>query len=385
MEKAFDARVLMREAEAQTGLSDWGDEAFREPFEILVKALNEEAQLHERGRIATRRRLGDLLRGRLQLFEDRKRFPQIKDERIVEPLIVLGMSRTGSTFFHNLIAQDPAHHAPRAWEIIFPSPPPERANYLTDPRIAMTHETLAAQGLLHPDVVRVHPLGAERPEECNQIWEMAFITPNFMAYWNVPSYMEYLLKANPDDFYGFEIKVLQALQFRNPGRWVLKGQPHMVWLDGMLKAFPDARFVMTHRDPARVIASLCALLIEFRRPFSDNIPRGNFGMAELQAQSIANVTRLREQPEFEKRFFDARFLDVMADPMAVVRKLYDFFGMSLTRQAEDSMNAWLIRDREEHTKGGKRNYALEDYDLTVEEIDRAWSGYMERYDVRPER
>ena len=234
----LDARAMRRDAQRETGLTDWGEDAFLEPFEILVESINREAELHERGASAACRRLGDLLRGRLKLVDDRRRYPDIAREKIVAPLIVLGMSRTGSTFLHNLLSQDPHHRAPRAWEIMFPSPPPERASYHSDPRIAMAQETLQAQGLLNPALLRLHPLGAERPEECNQIWEMSFVSVNFLAYWNVPSYIEYLQSADPGQAYGFELKVLQQLQYRYPGRWVLKGQPHMVWLEAMLAAFP---------------------------------------------------------------------------------------------------------------------------------------------------
>src|SRR5579862_1130692 len=165
------ASMLMRKAEGTTGCSDWGSDLFCRPLEVLIEDLNSEAQLHELGARRAERRLFDTLCGRLRLVADRKRFPAIAEERIERPIIVIGLPRSGTTFFHNLLSADPANRAPATWEIIFPSPPPTESGYEADPRIADAEAAMSYVGLMAEELQSIHPFDPRRPEECNFIWE----------------------------------------------------------------------------------------------------------------------------------------------------------------------------------------------------------------------
>ena len=167
---ALNCEQMIAEAERATGLADWGGDDFREPLRILTTALNDEAELHAEGERIASRHLHDVLCGRLRMAEDRKRFPGIANEKIVAPVFVIGLPRAGTTFLHNLLTQDPNSRAPATWEIMYPSPPPERATWRDDARIAQCQAKLQDIGFLDEGLKAIHPFGAKRPEECNFIW-----------------------------------------------------------------------------------------------------------------------------------------------------------------------------------------------------------------------
>ena len=382
----LEAESLMREAERATGLDDWGDPLFREPLQILTRAIRDEADLHELGERRAHRRLLDGLSARLQLVAARRRDPGIADEPIKRPVFVIGLPRAGTTFLHSLLAKDPAHRSPATWEMRVPSPPPDERTYDTDPRIAETEEVLRFEGFMEPRLQAIHPFAARRAEECNFIWEASMLTVNYGAFWNIPSYGRYLYSTDFRPVYREHRQFLQHLQrgFRRE-RWVLKSPAHSAWLPELLAIYPDACIVQCHRDPAKVLPSLSSNLVALRKLFSDRVETGDFGMAKLQADSMATISKVRARPEAAGRFFDAHYLDVQVDPLAFVKRIYAFFDIEFTPQAESAMTAWLSADRQDHSKGGQHSYSLEQYGIDLAGIDAAMGGYIREYGIKLER
>lgn len=379
----FDVAELTAEAQRRTGLADWGGDDFRAPLAALAAGLNDDAQLHEQGAAIARRHLLDVLCGRLRLADDRKRFPAIADEVITAPIFVIGLPRSGTTFLHNLMAQDPRHRAPLTWEIMFPSPPPRGDD---EARIAACQRKLGEIGLLDPALQAIHPFGARRAEECNFIWEYTLRSVNYMAWWNVPAYTRLLYADDMTPVYQAHRRFLQHLQHGRPGgRWVLKTPAHMAWLDVLLAVYPDACLVQCHRDPAKIIPSLANNLLQYRRLYSTLRPTGSFGMVELQARSLARVDALRGRAEWAGRFADAHYLDVQADPMAVVERIYAHFGIGLPAASEAAMRNWLARDRGAHAQGPRHAYAADAFGVDGGEIDRQFGDYLRRHGVVLER
>ena len=320
------------------------------------------------------------------MVADRQRFPGIADEVITAPIFVIGLPRSGTTFFHNLLAQDPRHRSPLTWEIMFPSPPPQTATYRDDPRIAQCQDKLREIGFLDEGLQAIHPFGARRPEECNFIWEYSLRTVNYMAWWHVPDYTKLLYSGDMTPVYQAHKRFLQHLQHRHRGeRWVLKTPAHMAWLDVLLAVYPDACLVQCHRDPAKIIPSLANNLLQYRKLYSTLRPAGSFGMVELQAASLARVDALRDQPAYAGRFVDAHYADVQADPMAVVRKVYAHFGIGLPETSESTMRAWLARDRGAHAEGPRHHYSADAFGVDLAEIDRHFGPYLTRHRVALER
>ncbi len=380
------AAALLRSAEAATGLTDWGGDLFRHPFAVLIDDLNGEAQLHAEGSRRAERRLFDTLCTRLRLVEDRKRFPGIAEERIERPIIVIGLPRSGTTFFHNLLSADPANRSPATWEIMFPSPPPDEAGFETDPRIGQAEAAMEFAGFMNAELQSIHPFDARRPEECNFIWETSLLSVNYMAWWHVPNYRKLLYSIDFRQVYQEHRQVLQHLQHRRRrDRWVLKTPAHMAWLRDLFAVYPDACLIQCHRDPAKIIPSLSNNLAVWRKTFSDLVPPGDFGMLELQAGGLANVARFRDQPQYSGRFFDAHYLDVQADPIAVLRHAYAFFGVPFDDVRERAIRLWMRQDQEGHAKGPRHSYRLDDYGLDYAAIDRVMGDYMRAFGVQLER
>jgi hypothetical protein len=380
------AAALMRQAEETTGLSDWGGDLFRRPLEVLIQDLNSEAELNALGARRAERRLSDTLGMRLRLIDDRKRFPGIAEERIDRPIFVIGLPRSGTTFFHNLLSADPANRSPATWEILYPSPPPAEVEYDTDPRIAKAEAAMEFVGFMGDELQSIHPFDARRPEECNFLWELSLHSVNYMAWWNVPNYRKLLYSIDFREVYEEHRRVLQHLQHRRRrDRWVLKTPAHMAWLSDLFAVYPDACLVQCHRDPAKIIPSLSNNLAVWRKTFSDVAPQGDFGMLELQAAGLANVARFRDQAQYRDRFFDAHYLDVQADPVAVLSRAYDAFGISFDAAREASVRAWMRQDREGHAKGARHAYRLDDYGLDYAAIDRVMGDYIRAFGVQLER
>jgi hypothetical protein len=380
------ASAFLGSAQEATGLSDWGGDLFRQPFEVLIDDLNSESQLNALGAMRAQRRLHDTLCMRLRLVEDRKRFPGIAEERIEKPIIVIGLPRSGTTFFHNLLSADPANRSPATWEIMLPSPPPREANFETDPRIEEAEAAMQFVGFMGEELQSIHPFDARRPEECNFIWETSLLTVNYMAWWHVPNYRKLLYSVDFRQVYQEHKQMLQHLQHRcRRDRWVLKTPAHMAWLKDLFAIYPDACLVQCHRDPAKIIPSLSNNLVAWRKTFSDQVPSGDFGMLELQAGGLANVARFRDQPEYRDRFFDAHYLDVQADPIGVLKRAYDFFDVPFNNVREAAIRGWMRLDRESHAMGPKHAYKLDDYGLDYAAIDRVMGDYMRAFGVQLER
>jgi len=382
----LNADGLMRDAEARTGLSDWGRDLFLHPLRTLVHSLNSEANLNELGFRRALRRLSDTLASRLRLVADRKRHPGIAAEKIVAPIFVSGLPRSGTTFLHNLLSQDPVNRSPATWEIMYPSPPPRDENFTGDPRIAAATEAMEFEGFMAPDLQAIHPFDARRPEECNFIWEHSFLTPNYMAWWNVPTYTKLLYSIDFRPVYEEEREFLQHLQLRfHRDRWVLKTPAHMAWLNDLFAVFPDACVIQCHRDPAKIVPSLAKNLAVWRKTFSDEVPRGGFGMLELQAAGLKRVAEFRAGPGFRERFADAHYLDVQKDPIGEVQRLYRQFGIDLSAPRAEALRVWLKGNRDGHSQGRRHTYSLDQFDLDLAKIDTVMGDYIRSCGVQLER
>jgi len=382
----LNADVLMRAAERTSGLADWGRNFFLRPFQTLVESLNSEANLNELGVRRVERRLSDTLFSRLRIIDDRKRYPQIAAERIIAPIFVSGLPRSGTTFLHNLLSQDPVNRSPATWEILYPSPPPREQDHTSDPRIEHAAAAMELEGFMAAGLQAIHPFDACRPEECNFIWEHSFLTPNYMAWWHVPTYTKLLYSTDFRPVYEEEREFLQHLQLRfRRDRWVLKSPAHMTWLGDLLAVFPDACVIQCHRDPAKIVPSLAKNLAVWRKTFSDTVPGGDFGILELQAAGLKRVAEFRALPEFRDRFADAHYLEVQKDPVGEVQRLYRRFGLDLSAQRSQALRIWLEGNRAGHSQGPRHAYSLDEFDLDFARIDAVMGEYIRTCGVQLER
>jgi hypothetical protein len=383
----LDEKTLLEKACKKTGLDDFGDDSFREGLKVLLRAYEAEAELSFVGRVCVHEDTVRLLSNRLRLLADRRRYPAIADEVIRRPLFITGLPRSGTTFLHALLAQDPAHRAPLVWEVMHPSPPPEKASYANDPRIAATARELKWLDLLMPDFETVHLIDARLPQECIAITNHDFRSYTFESMYAVPSYRAWHDRQDKRPEYEFHRRFLQHLQWRAPGqRWVLKAPSHLLALPALLQVYPDAAIILTHRDPLKVLPSCASFTEVLRTAFSDGVDKASLAR-EVQTrweEGAGLAVKYRQTPgDLQRQLFDVRYAELSQDPMAMVGRIYEHFDLELTEAAATAMQRFL-RATPKH-KGGVHRYSLEEFGLNPAEEKRRFQFYLDFFGIEPER
>jgi len=276
----LDVRSLLDTACTNTGLQDFGDndpsDHWRAHFQALIAAIEKEADLNLLGRLLTRSDLLVYLQNRLQVTDWYKRHPEIADETITQPVFIIGLPRSGTTILHEVLAQDDQFRFVKKWEALFPCPPPEERTYDAEPRIARGHELITIQDRISPEWKSMHAVGGELPVECIEFTTSCFLSEMFTASFQIPSYQDYLQSADITEMYRWHEKMLKLLQwrFKRP-HWLFKGCNHEPHIPQLLEIYPDAKIILTHRDPIKAVASVVSVqgtIFGFRAddPFSRN-------------------------------------------------------------------------------------------------------------------
>jgi hypothetical protein len=378
--------ALLSAAQRRTGLTDFGAPFFRRGLERLVESLEREASLTPLGRVIARRDALRLLENRLLIHDVLRKNPEIERAPIERPLFVVGLPRTGTTILHELLAQDPESRVPMTWEVMHPFPPPERASFETDPRIAEVERHFSGIDRLLPDFKRMHPMGARLPQECVALTALEFATMIHHTTHRVPSYQAWLEGIDHRPVYASHRRQLQYLQWRCPApRWVLKSPGHLWSLEALLAVYPDARFVFTHRDPLRVVASLVSLIATLRSLASDRIDPHEIGAdwtARLAA-GLEGAMRARERAGLgPERVLDVQFRELIGNEIGTVRSIYANFGLALSAEAEARMRRFLAENpRDKH---GAHRYGIGFAGLDAAAERRRYAAYQERYAIPSE-
>ncbi|MGH7289225.1 MAG: sulfotransferase family protein [Myxococcota bacterium] len=383
----LEADELLDEAMARSGLSDFGDGAFQEPYRIFVRALNEEAQLHALGRLIARSDLLNWLENRLALSDWRKRHPGIAAEAIERPIFITGLPRSGTSILHELLAQDPAHRAPLHWEVRHPCPPPDAAARESDPRIERAERQVQLWNQIVPEYRAMHELGARLPVECIQITAHEFRSEELMGRHQVPSYAAWYASADLVPAYRFHRLMLQHLGWRDrPERWVLKAPSHLAALRPLLAVYPDACIVVTHRDPLRILPSVASILYSTAYVRSDAVdPQALLGWftGETCLGLLDGMSQLRTSAAVDPaQFHDVRYSELVARPFETIAALYVHFGLHFSREAEERMRAYLAAKPQ--GKHGAHRYDFAATGLEQGAERERFRAYQERYGVRSE-
>jgi hypothetical protein len=382
----LDEAFLLRKACERTGLDDFGDGSFREALLVLLRAFETEADLTFAGRLCVQGDLVRLLANRLRLVADRRRHPGIADELIRRPLFITGLPRSGTTFLHALLARDPAHRAPQVWEVMYPSPPPEQSSYDSDRRIASTARQLKLIDFLMPDFKTVHLIDARLPQECIAITSHAFRSYTFESMYAVPSYRAWHDSQDKRPVYEFHRQFLQHLQWRCPGkRWVLKAPSHLLALDTLLQVYPDAGILLTHRDPLKVLASCASFTEVLRSGFTDRIEKPSLAREVRrrweEGAHLAVKWRQQRGP-WQQQLLDVPYMELIRDPLSMVRRIYAHFDLELTEAAVAAMQRFLRENPK--NKDGVHRYSLTEFGLNPEEERRRFQFYLDFFGIEPE-
>lgn len=319
----------------RTGLDDFGDPSFEEGLEVLLSSLAGEARLNARGEEFLYGRINGYLVQRLQVEDWYRRHPEIDAAPIAAPLIGIGLPRTGSTALSALLAQDPDVRYLRKWESTQPCPPPATVTG-ADPRIPPGRGEMIG--------TRYHvPTDTHGPMECHELMALDFRSHIFQSFAQVPSYSDWLVhQADLRPALAYERRVLKLLQWREPARpWRLKCPSHVLWLDAVDAAFPDARYVMTHRDPADVLLSVADLYADIIGSFTDHVDRRYIGRLNVEHWSLGMDRALRFRADgADGRFYDIDFRAMQADPVREVTGLYAWLGSPVSAEFTGRMQSW---------------------------------------------
>jgi Sulfotransferase family len=348
-------------AKAATGLDDFGDDSFREGLEILVRSLNEDAHLNAVGEKMLFGRIVIHLQQRLQIEDWYKRHPEIEDVEIKAPLIGISLPRTGSTALSFLLNEDPHARSLRRWESSDPCPPPSTVKGL-DPRLVQA-EAIDRQAKANPKASHL-PQSATGPVECVEMMALDFKSFLFQALAHTPTYSDWLMDANLTTTYLYERRVLKLLQWGCPDKpWRLKCPNHLTHLDHLNNAFPDARYVMTHRDPTEVINSSAHLYADYIGRGTDKVDLHYIGemLVSQLTTSMDRALAFRDHGN-EARFYDIHFRAMQRDPIGEVRGLYEWLGEPVTAEFEAGMSQWWqsnAQNREANVHPDPSTYGLD--------------------------
>ena len=381
---SLDPDSLMQTARRRTGLEDFGPFPLEEPLHLLSSAYESESRMNFVGRAAARSYLLRLLESRLRLECDRKKYPEMGQQNIPEPVFVVGLPRTGTTILYNLLELDPDNRAPLSWEVMMPSPPPGLdTTTQPDPRVAETDRLLNRVDRLAPDFKKIHPLGATLPQECIAITTHPLQSIQFHTTHRVPSYQSWLGRQDLRPGYEWHKRFLQHLQWPGGGeRWLLKAPGHLFGLDALFAVYPDARVIQTHRDPAKVVASIASHGCVLRAAFSDQIDVSEIGAewCELWAQGLESAMEYRARTGIDaSRILDLQFHEFIDDPMATVGRVYRHFGWKLSDEVDQAMRRHLQDNpKDQH---GPHGYSLAQFGLDEVQVRERYADYSDRYDV----
>lgn len=373
--------VLMEAARAESGLIDFGDLSFVERLDRYLVALGREARLSGTGVAAEQAQLTRLLINRLRVHDALSSNPDAAKETITDPVVIIGMPRSGTTKLHRMLARDDGFQTLPLWRIL--NPVPLAAPGEADPRINIAEQFVGMLHQLSPTFAAAHPMDAREPDEEEFLMEQVFLS--FAAFYlaRVPSYQAWALRQDFDPWYSELRQILQYLQYsdRAAGRpWLLKAPSHTGHLDKIFEYFPDATVVHCHRDPRSTVPSLCGLIRAARSLYSDRIDLpelGDWAMDHWPEQLDIYMAQ-RDRWETEgKTFVDVGYRDLVADAMPIAEEIYRRSGRPLTDAARERMEAWQA-DNPQH-KHGRHAYDLAEYGLSPARIDDGFATYRARF------
>ncbi len=329
-----------------------------------------------------------LLRNNAALAAESLRYPEIDEQKIIRPIFIVGINRTGTTFLHRLLSRDTRFWSLRGYEYVEPvlsgGDYATRAGTENDPRRAFARELMEASGVV--DMFKeVHHFDVDEPEEDLGLLRMGFAAWSVAVRFHIPDFVDWLSTRDSDVSYAFHHSAMQSYTYQRLQRpdsgkmqWLFKMPFHLFELEALIKAYPDALFIQTHREPAQFMGSWNSLVERIRSITCEPGSPEDFGAEQLEFMSsmLDSMVKFRtSHPELEDRWLDISFYDLVQSPMDMVAHIYDHFGWSLRPEALTAMNNWLDLQAVQRKSQKRHTYDLSDFNLTREKVDAAFANY----------
>ena len=378
----FDPNQLIDIAQQRCELSQFDDFPLMEPLTAICRALNEEANLTEQGVQVWQERLINVLCTRLRAQWWWTEHPEILEERIEAPLVILGLTRSGTTLLQRLISADPRFYSAAWWENRFPVPAQDDVEGAQ--RRAQAVAEIDALLTASPELASIHPFNALEADEDILLLDQTLLSTTSESMAPMPGYREWLKGQDKAPAYRYLKRMLQFLQWQkrqrgeSAERWLLKTPMHLAHIPEILEVFPDAEFVQTHRDPVTTIASYSSMiynqwLASTKTP--DKAAAGQLALNQIGDYLDACLQFRQQHPD--QPFVDVDFKKTMRAPLEVVADIYQAIGFPMTDKAAESVAAWMAANPRDNRP--PHRYDLAGFGLSEAQVAERFAVYRKRF------
>jgi len=404
----FTQEAVLSAAREVTGLSDFGNESFREALQVL---LDDYANDEGLSGVGEQQCFKDLVRcaSNHLIIQDRiKKTPELDKVKFQKPLSVSGLPRSGTTHLVNLLAADSRFQSLPLWvaQEPFHAPGQEKASaklkfgartltrFLksadslseTDPRYLRCSARWSGMQIMGPDLAAMHPMNPDHIHEELELMTFDFGCNQFEWTSMVPGYRNYYFSKDQTPHYEYMVKVLKLLQIdRGTGKsWVLKCVQNPEQLPALKSVMPDATAIMTHRDPVAVIQSIATMIAYGHRILRTSVdPQWVLDYWTDRIEALLRACVRDRHVWSPKQSMDVMFHEFMAGDMATVEKIYELHELELTSKARQEMADFI----KAHPRGkyGRVRYHLKDhFGVEPEEIRERFGFYYDAFPVKIE-
>ena len=373
---------LIKKAEQATGLSDFGDEWFFPNIDVFIESLNSQARLSNEGYYGAEQMIIGALVNRLRHKNLIKMNPQILDETVDVKAVLTGLPRTGSTMLHRMLASAPELTSVKWFEAQNYTPLENEDYNDPTPRKDIAKDILNFMLKKIPELMSIHPMDIDQADEEVIILGQLFSSSMLESTYFVPDYANWLTNQNPGKSYSDLIEILQSLQWQDPSRknksWILKTPGHLMSLGAVVKYFPGAKIIMTHRDPVSTVPSYCSMestLYKMNTDIISDFEIGNYWLDRL-SEWLNNFIEVRNSIP-DDRFIDINYLDLVEAPEKIGTQVLKSIHINDDILTKEMMENWIKANKRENRQ--KHNYKLSDYGLNRESISNKFKDYIEKY------
>jgi len=372
------APELLEIVSRRLSLKDYGDPYFREGLNRFIDSLNHDADLTFLGRILQRGAIERSLENRLKFIDYQKKRPDVLTQALIPPIIVMGLPRSGTTFFHRLLAQDGRNRGLYFWELTHPIPPTEGGDYRK--LAAKIEYNLFRRLTKHFD--HIHVIRDTEYEECIFLMTLTFQSGAFWMLAPVYSYARWCMDSDRLKSYGEYVQLLKIFQAQAPDRrLVLKAPAHTGSLNEILRLMPNAILVQTHRHPVDVCNSVNSLVYFAHCNVVKHLDVRKMAETDVDMLDVELRRNLFSRKYNGVKIHDILYEELLADPMRVVKSLYDRHGIEFSPSVESRMKAFI--DGNPQHKHGKHQYSSADFGMTDAQITDRFEEYMNLFGYRP--
>ena len=377
----FDA--LHAEATQRCGLTNFGGFDYQPALHALVDSINTESGMNAGGFWGQRERIINILVSRARIEALIEKHPEIIEELINEPVVIVGLPRTGTTMLHRILAADSRFFAPIWFETRFPAPKPDEDFRIKDSRIDDAKLEIAGMLEANPDLASIHPLDAEAPDEEIMLLEQSFYSTMPPSFCSLPSYVTWLESHDNTPGYEYLKRLLQVLQWQKKQkgqqaqRWLLKTPHHLHHMDVLFKVFPEASVVQSHRDPLETIPSIASFTSALWKLCADSVDEKVIGAYSSQKFAKGMIDTMAVRLQHPDAILDVQYRETIKTPFETIAKVYDFIDMELTAEAREAMQQWQQDNKREDR--ALHQYSLEQFGFSEASLKSLFSEYRRQF------